>query len=213
MKIRAENRNPVTFKAIHVADTYNNGKNLIKIYELTDKDKRFLNNLGRNINLQTLMPKMDIFELEVWQAIFDLSVRSKILGNNTGLAAFYKNKPCGIMTYTPQHSAYKLNCICTWPVQQEQRVPFAGSTLIAMLFNDFLKTEARYIYLDAVTSGPFNVVEKYRSLGFKKHGDEKGIVPMRALRAGIVEALQKLNQKIKIIPKFSENEVDLNNIN
>lgn len=211
MKISQKNQYEVTFKAIHIADAYNNGrKNLIKIYKLTDKDKYFLNNLQENIVMARLMPDMNTSKLDVWQKIFFLSIKNAGLKCRTGIAAFYNGKPCGLMAYTKKPSSYRLDTICTWPVTPGKKVPFAGTTLISVLFNDFLKSEAHFIDLDAVTNGPFSAVSKYMSLGFKQRGGENGLTAMRAVRDRVTEKMAQINEKVKIIMKLSQKEVELN---
>ncbi len=211
MKISNLNNSPA-FGAYHIADTknfINCIKTDIKIYKITQCDLLFLNSLKKNINLKTMMPKVDKNELEVWRELLNIGLQQAGEKCKNGLLAVFENKPCGIMAYTQKPKSFKINSISSIPVAQNHKVPLCGKTLFNILFRDFLESNAAYIDLDAVTNGPFNAVSKYMQLGFKQCGGENGIIAMRITREKVIETLNKLNQNIKVKIYKPLNETDL----
>lgn len=81
-------------------------------------------------------------------------------------------------------------------LKKEYHLP--DKTLFKIMFEDFLKTDAKFIDLDAVTNGPFNAVSKYMSLGFKQRGGENCIIAMRTGRDNVRETSSALEKFIRI---------------
>ena len=76
MKISNLNKSPA-FGAYHIEDTknfINCIKTDIKIYKITQYHLLFLNSLKKNINLKTMMPKVDKNELEVWRELLNIGL-------------------------------------------------------------------------------------------------------------------------------------------
>lgn len=212
MRISETKNYKQNFTAYNIANTKNILNNIetnLKIYELTPNDSKFLKELRESVNLEKLMPELDKNKHNVWQQIFNIAVSQASNSSKKGLLAAYNNKPCGIMAYTPNNSKYKIETICTWPVEPQKKVPFTGKTLFDILFMDFLKSKANFIDLDAVTNGPFNAISKYMSLGFKQRGGENNITAMRINRENVLKTVEEFNNIIKIIFKKTQNEIDL----
>lgn len=201
------------FTAYHIANSKNILNNIetnLKIYDLTPNDSKFLKDMKASVNLEKLMPELDKNKLNVWQQIFNIAVQQ--ISNSShkkGLLAVFNNKPCGILTYTPNNTKYKIETICTWPAEPSQKIPLAGKTLFDILFLDFLKSKANFIDMDAVTNGPFNAVSKYMSMGFKQRGGENNIIAMRINRENVLTSVEKLSNFIKIKFQKTQNEIDL----
>lgn len=215
MEIRNNQTYQQNFKALHIADTKNYLKNIetpINIYLLGEKDQKYLNSLKKSINFKDLMPKLPENLREVWQGVFNVAITQSSNKKKVGVIAFSENKPCGLMVFTPESFRYKLDTICTWPTKPEKRVPFAGKTLFKIMFEDFLKSSAKFIDLDAVTNGPFNAVSKYMSLGFKQRGGENCIIAMRSQRENIQKTAENLDKFIKIKMPQTLEEIDLEKI-
>ena len=201
MKIQNKQIYQQNFQALHIAETKNYIKNVetpISIYHLGENDRNYLYNLKKTIKFKDLMPKLPECLIEVWQGIFNVAITQSLNTKKVGFIEFYNKKPCGLMVYTPENFRYKLDAISTWPTEPEKRVPFAGKTLFKIMFEDFLKTDAKFIDLDAVTNGPFNAVSKYMSLGFKQRGGENCIIAMRTGRDNVRETSSALEKFIRI---------------
>ena len=113
MKISNLNNSPA-FGAYHIADTknfINCIKTDIKIYKITQCDLHFLNSLKKNINLKTMMPKVDKNELEVWRELLNIGLQQAGEKCKNGLLAVFENKPCGIMAYTQKPKSFH-DCRC-----------------------------------------------------------------------------------------------------
>lgn len=212
MRISKNENYKQNFTAYHLANSKNLINNIetnLKIYDLTPNDSKFLKELRESVNLEKLMPELDKNKLNVWQQIFNIAVSQASNSSKKGLLAAYNNKPCGIMAYSPNNAKYKIETICTWPVEPQKKVPFAGKTLFNILFFDFLKSKANFIDLDAVNNGPFNAVSKYMSMGFKQRGGENNIIAMRINRENVLKTVEEFRNTIKIIFQKTQNENDL----
>ena len=151
------------FGALHIA---NSGK--LKLYKLTDSsDFKFIKELSSNINMENLMPNLTKDEYSRWHEMLEYAVdNAQKQGNITYLEAI-DNKPCGIITFTPGKTTI-LDCICTWPTSFGKKIKFAGKNLFYQMFQDFQELKGNKIKLHAITNGPYDTVQKYEALGFKK---------------------------------------------
>lgn len=203
------------FGALHLASTKNilNGtETSIDIYQLEAKDSQFIKSLRSTVKLDKLMPQIPEQKSETWRWIKDMVFYEVFDKKKTGLAAYVNGKPCGLMAYTHNASNYHVNTVCTWPTEPEKKVPFAGKTLFKVLFEDFLKSKAKYIDLNAVTFGPFDAVAKYMSLGFKPLETKNGFTQMSITRNAVENSLKNLNTLIKNQPIEELAEVDLSKL-
>lgn len=206
--MKIQNNNQTSFGAIHIGKARTVAKNLspnIDIYKITNQDADFLFNLRRTIKMEELMPSLPKEGLRVWQNLFNIATSQAIETKRTGLLLTCNDKPCGLIAYIPK----KLNIICTWPTEKDKKVPYAGTILMKMMFEDFLKGPNHLLDLDAVTNGPFSNVAKFMRLGFKQRGGENGIIAMRTNRENIIKTLKKLTDNITIDKTSGSTEIDL----
>lgn len=210
--MKIQNNNQTSFGAIHIGTartvTKNPSQN-IDIYKITNNDADFLFNLRRTIKMEELMPSLPKEGLRVWQNLFNIATSQAIETKRTGLLLTCNDKPCGLIAYIPK----KLNIICTWPVEKDKKVPYAGTILMKMMFEDFIKGPNHLLDLDAVTNGPFSNVAKFTRLGFKQRGGENGIIAMRTTREKIIQTLNKLNETISLNQTDSNIDVNLFAVN
>ena len=212
MKINQSHAYKPSFCAIKIADTKNYINNIetpISVYFITQKDNVFLDKLGKSLKMRDLMSRLSENMCNIWQEIFKLSISQAQGKDKFTLMGFFKNKPCSVMNYTKEKNSYKINTICSWPVEPDKKVPYAGKTLFSVLFRDFLQNDFSHIDLDAITNGPFNAVGKYMSLGFKQRGGENYILAMRANKESVVKSLNSLDKIIRVKPSVCFDEVDL----
>lgn len=212
MKINQSTGNKPAFGAIKLADTKNYINNIetpISVYLITPKDIAFLDKLGKSLKMRGLMSKLSENMCNIWQEIFNLSISQAKSKDKVTLMGFFNNKPCSVINYTREKNGYKINTVCSWPVESDKKVPYAGKTLFSVLFRDFLQNNFSHIDLDAITNGPFNAVGKYMSLGFKQRGGENYILAMRANKESVVKSLNSLDKIIRVKPSVCFDEVDL----
>ncbi len=196
-----------TFGALHKVTkqiNFNNVKTSIDLYKIEPQDFEFIENLKKTINLKDLMPKLNENHLKVWNNILQQAIMKGSQKRGTTYLAAVKNKPCGIITFKEEKNCLFLDTICTWPIEKEKRVPFAGKALMHEMFEDFLQSKHNIIDLYAVTNGPFNAVSKYLSLGFKLRGGENYVEAMRARKPDIIKTLTTLEKFIKTMPIVEE---------
>lgn len=174
MQINQTNNYSTNFKAIKVATTQNTvGKVVtnIDLYKLQKEDKKFLESLKSKIDIKKLFPKLDTLALERWQHLFEYCINNFVDSFddiNTTYLAIKDNKPCGILTYSDKGSEFYIDGICSIPTETNKKVNFVGQTLFLKFFKDFQKENIKKATLSAVNDGPFDVVSKYKKLGFIK---------------------------------------------
>ena len=212
MKITQSHSYKPAFGAIKIADTKNYINNIetpISVYLITQKDSAFLDKLGKSLKMRDLMSQLSENMCNIWQEIFNIAISQAKSKDKVTLMGFFKNKPCSVMNYTKEKNSYKINTICSWPVEPDKKVPYAGKTLFSLLFRDFLQSDCKHIDIDAITNGPFSAVAKYMSLGFKQRGGENYILAMRANKESVAKSLNSLDEFITVNPSVCFKEVDL----
>lgn len=191
MNINNQNYNP-QFGALHIA---NSGK--LKILKLTDRaDLNFIKELPERVDIQRLMPNLTKDEYARWNEMLEYAVDNAQKKENTTYLQILEGKPCGIITFTPGNTT-KLDCICTWPIRFGEKVKLAGKTLFYQMFKDFQQLKSKKIKLDAITNGPYDVVTKYETLGFKRTSNiHPTKVEMEINAAKIKETIRTLDNLI-----------------
>lgn len=198
MQIQSQKYNP-QFGAIHIA---NCGK--LKLYNLTDTaDYKFLKALPINIRMQDRMPNLNKDAYFRWNEMLEYAVDNALNPKNITYLESLGNKACGIITFQPGNIT-KLDCICTWPVEFGKKVQLAGKNLFYQLFTDFQKFKGKKIQLDAITNGPYDTVEKYKSLGFTPIETYPTKIKMESSAHKIKETLKSLSQKVDYNPTEHE---------
>lgn len=184
-----------SFKAVKIANTQNCVGKLrtnIEIYKLELEDRKFLQKLAEKTDYKKLCPKLSEVLQERWQKVFNYCIMKAFNLENTTYVAFHDNKPCGILTYCDDGSSLYLDGICRIPDKNEKKIPFVGQTLFLQIFKDAEKKQSKEIKLDAIQDGPFNVVEKYEALGFKKDPTTFPYTEMVCKKYKIKEQLKEL---------------------
>ncbi len=207
------NKNNTSFTGIHILNTKclsrDNKITRLKVFELTPDDKPFLRYMYNNLEIERLAPQIDSIKMEVWYTMLkeaiDLSGGQKY---KSYLLARGK-KPCGVMTFEPNSHKYEITRVCTWPVKKNEKVPLAGKTLFKTAFEEFLKSNANIINIDAIKNGPYDTVGKYMQLGFKPVGGGNFIEVMRTTRSAVTQTLEKLNSLITSKPTGKTENVNL----
>ena len=100
------------------------------------------------------------------------------------------------MTFEPNSNKYEITRVCTWPVKKCEKVPLAGKTLFKTAFEDFLKSNARTIEIDAIKNGPYDTVSKYEQLGFIQTDVLPTKVKMELSSQKAEESFKKLSERI-----------------
>ena len=149
------------FSALHVAKC-----GQFDLYRLNEvSDFQFIKSLPKNVNFETLMPGLKKEGYSRWSEMLEYAVDNSLKPKNVTYVEALDGKICGIMTYNPDKTT-TLDCICTWPAEVGQKAKFAGKALFYQLFQDVTELKVTRVILEAITNGPFNVKEKYKSLGF-----------------------------------------------
>lgn len=203
MQINQSNNYLTNFKAFKVATTQNTvGKVVtnIDLYQLEKSDKKFLSSLKTKIDIKKLFPKLDTLALDRWQHLFEYCINTFVDSFddvNTTYLAVKGNKPCGILTYTDKGSEYYLDGICSIPIEVNKKENFVGQTLFLQFFKDFQHNNIKKATLSAVNDGPFNVVDKYKKLGFVKDMTTYPYSKMACNKYKVKEQIGNLSEVIK----------------
>lgn len=194
MNIQSCNNSSINFQAYKVANisafVKNRTVSSMDIYALDRSDRAFLNKLKAKVQYNKLFPKLTEFLQRRWQKVFDYCIACAHDPNNRTYVAMQDDKPCAIMTYTP-NSTFFLEGICSIPHSANKKVPFAGSALLYQLFKDAEKDGVSGISLEAVTNGPFDVISKYESIGFTQEKAANSKVTMNCRKYKIKEQLKE----------------------
>ena len=201
-----------TFGARFVAKTKNmlGGKEVnIDLFKLGYEDRNFLNNWLKSIDFSKLYPKLNQLALERWSNILKYCITGTLNNKNISYLAVCDNKPCGIVTYTPEDNGVYVDGICSVPIESNKKVKFVGKTLFYQVFIDANNAKSKEISLDAVNNGPFNVVDKYETLGFKKDPTTQPYTKMICNKYKIADQLQNFSRDI-FYESSNNVKVDLN---
>lgn len=207
--------NDISFRAKPIATTKNIYKKVatkIDIYELTPRDKQYLEDLRKNTDYKKLAPDLCEYAQKRWQKVFNYAIDEAQSKYNKSYIAIHEGKPCGIMAVGDDISGLKLECICDIPSKDGKRVNYTGSTLFCQLFKLADELKSKCINLSAVPDGPFNVVKKYQEKGFKTIDQSSDYVEMRCNKYNIKEQLNELLSKITYKPLKGDKEIDLSDL-
>ena len=210
------NYNNINFKALKVATMKTYMRDLpinIDLYRLQREDQKFIEKLSKKIDYKKLFPKLKLELQKRWQEVFDYCMMKAENRDNITYVGVHDNKICGIITYHNSCGPVFLDGICTIPTDANEKVPFCGQTLLYKLFKDAKFLQSKGITLDAITDGPFDVVNLYEKLGFRKDysGRIFGYVPMSCTVQKMNEQLKKFSKYIEYTPvkKNTEQKTDL----
>lgn len=162
------------FTAIRVANIKNNIGNRttsIDLYQIRREDFGFLQKLAQKIDINKICTNLSETHRQRWDRVFRYCVESAFRFGNQTYLAVCNNRPCGIMTYIASKNIF-LDGICAIPDENGKRTLNIGQTMLHKLFKIANENNAQNITLKAVADGPFNIVEKYENIGFKKDIDQ-----------------------------------------
>ncbi len=190
MQLQTQKYNP-QFKALHIANCGD-----LKLYKITDRaDFKFLKSLPDRIHTKDLMPNLTKDEYSRWDEMLQYAVDNSKKPKNITYVETLNDTPCGIITFTPDKNIFKLDCICTWPVEIGKKVKLAGQTLFYQLFKDFQESHGKKLKLEAITNGPYDTISKYETLSFiptKTHLTKVEMETTAAKLKPIINSLNKL---------------------
>lgn len=198
----------INFYGIPVAEVKAAGNNL-KLYRLNSKDKGFMDNLYKTLDLRRLYPGFNNLQYNIWDEVTKMALKYADNNGKQTLLLTCNNSPCGVANYSHQTPKFRLNYISTWPVNVAQKVPYAGKVLFMELFRQFLDKDCYSMELSALKYAPFNAICKYLSLGFIPCGGDNYQEIMRANKKNISNSLNNLKQNINFIPINHGQEINL----
>jgi len=202
----------VSFKAKYIAatkNTYKKAATKIDLYELTPKDRPFLEHLQNDIDFGGL--NMCEFEQKRWAKVLNYGIENAKCKDYKSYLAMHSNKPCGLLTAQENGSSLYLDCICDIP-QKGKRVNYTGSTLFLQLFKLAEELKSKTVDLFAVIDGPIDVVSKYKSKGFKVNGTDGNYFKMSCNKYNIKEQINELSGEIEYKPIKNHHDIDLNTL-
>ena len=202
----------VNFRANLIAKTSaipKKGIGKFDIYELNSMDRNFIKRLGESVNFDKSMPNLSDFDKKRLQNIFDYGIESAQMPHFKTFLAINDNKPCSFMVIENNNNRIGLDCICNIPVSISKFAKGAGKSLLTHLFKYSEENNAKSIDLFAVTNGPFNVIEKYKKLGFLELGWSDKYIQMSCNKYKIKEQLKELLSQTCYKPIKNSENIDL----
>lgn len=170
IKIDLQKHNQTSFKArkIAVAKPVIDGiAKEIEVFTLSKNDKDTFCKVAKKVNLNELMPsKVTATNFPIWQKLIEIT--GDCIGNfkhQKIFLAIQDRKPCGVLLATANKKQAEVISFVTWPVDVDQRVKKAGSTLFTA-FLDFAKRKnIEKIKLEPIIKGPTDAVGFYKAHG------------------------------------------------
>lgn len=200
-----------TFRARQIAATQNCYKNIttkIDLYKLSRNDSKFLDKLEKSIDMGNLVPDLCEYSQKRWQKVFNYAISRAKSGENETYVAISDAKPCGIVTTCMNNNEILIDAISDIP-QRNKRINYTGSTLFLQLFKMAENLKAKTLKLFAITDGPFDVITKYKEMGFKDVGMADGYVEMTCNKYNIKKQIDNLSKSISYKPVRNANELSL----
>lgn len=214
MKVTDSSFTP-NFKAIPIAKTKNKFNGIttkIDLYELTKSDRKFIEDLAERLDFTGNIAKMDEFDRNRWKKVFDYTIEAVKNNDNQSIIAFCEQKPCGILSFFDEMNSLFLDAVCAIPRSGGEKVNLCGTTLIYQLFKFAESYKVKNITLSAITDGPFDVISKYKKLGFKDLGMTGNYVKMSCNQFKIKEKLKELSSIIDYKPVNNAERINLENL-
>lgn len=203
--------NNINIKGIPVANIKVKGFDAsYALYNINYKDKHFLDNLYKSLNLKKLMPHMAESYCTIWNEIINNAIKLSKSISKKSILETHNNIPCGILSYTDIENKYYLNYIATFPTEIGKRVPAAGQILFFEIFNRFIKSDKTNIELSALRQAPFNPISTYLELGFDMKGGNDYNELMRINKNRAAETLLEQKKYINYIQIQNPEYIDLN---
>lgn len=171
-------------------------KKQIDIYQLSKKDKDNVGKIVKNLNLAELLPSQkDAKNFNVWQNLIELT--HDCIGNFSHQKIFLAvqdSKPCGILLATHNMKKGEVVSFATWPIDVEQRVKKAGSSLFTTFLNLANQKKLKQIHLEPLLNGPTDSVGFYKAHGMRFPDKYSSV--MMASRDKIVETARKKSEEL-----------------
>jgi len=183
-----------------------------KLYNVSDRDAKFLSDMYDSVKLEKLMPNLSDLEYYLWDSILQSAIDVSKLPLKRAFIETYNNIPCGVMCYSTQGKNMHVNFVVTFPDKVSHRVPCAGQILFNELFRRFIISDSQKIELNASRYSPFDPVSKYLKLGFSMLGGDNYSEVMRIRKENVLNTLEKQKQFINVTPLYPTKEVDLSKI-
>ncbi len=208
-------QNNTNFKAKPIASSKNilsASAKPIKLYQLTADDKVFLEKLKNKVHIAELMPNLPASDAQNWQDVLDFTINSAMDKKIKKYIAFWNSKPCSIMTVQKTGDTLNLLGIASIPIDINKKASYAGQTMFYQLFRLAQKFKSNSIELEAVKNSPFNLVKKYKEIGFNVVDEGNRYISMSCKNKDISASCKNIQKRIqfKLLP-FKKDK-NLNNM-
>ena len=208
MKINPVNK--TNFTATSLAKVGVKGLNSqYKLFNIHRSDKKFLRNWYAQLELDKLMPNLNVEDYIIWDGVIESAVETSSDKGRKTILETCNDKICGILTYFKDIDRYKIAFASTVPVEKNKRTPFAGQILFNTFFKLFLKDFYYTVELDAIKYTPFDSVRFYNQLGFNTFAENNYVKNMSIHRPSIIECVNEQDEFISSVFAESRKRVDL----
>lgn len=214
MRIQSIN-NKTNFSGMKVSSAKvicNNLTENYDIYKVTERDRKFLENLYTNTKLECLYDNLTEYQYFIWDHIMERGLTEPITSKTkTFVLADSGKNPCGVMRYHDSKLKNKLQYISTWPVEKNEKKLLAGKTLIMEMFRQLMpKSKDSTAELVALKMSAFNPIQTYVQTGFKRTGKSTAYTDsMRISHTNMERMYKKYSDIIKFTPCEERVEVNL----
>lgn len=139
----------------------------IEVFTLSKNDKDTFCKIAQKVNLNELLPsKVNATNFPIWQKLIE--VTGDCIGHfkhQKIFLAVQDRKPCGVLLATANKNQAEVVTFVTWPVDVEQRVKKAGSTLFTAFLDFAQRKNLKKVKLEPIIKGPTDAVGFYKAHG------------------------------------------------
>lgn len=208
-------QNNINFKAKPIALSKNilsASAKPISLYQLTADDKVFLKKLKKKVHISELMPNLPTKDAQNWQDVLDFTINSAMDKKIKKYIAFWGNKPCSIMSVQKTGDTLNLLGIASIPIGINKKAHHAGQTMFYQLMRLGQMFKSNSIELEAIKNSPFNLVKKYKDIGFNIVDKGDRYISMSCKNKDIHTSCKNIQKRIqfKLLP-FKKDK-NLNNM-
>lgn len=210
--MQLSNSSNINFQAYKIAQVKNVIRNTgpkVEIYQLTSSDNAFLDKLKNKINISKLMPTLSNNAAQNWQDILEFTINTAKDKSTKKYLAVCENRPCAIMTVQKVEDSLNLLGVAAIPTGSGKKVHFSGQMMFFQLMRLAGLLNVNSIELEAVKNSAFDLVAKYKELGFKVDEEGERYVSMSCSKDDFKFAKQNISKKIRFNKMLAPKNVKL----
>lgn len=198
-----------------IKTTFNGLEQNFKVYSVNNRDTVFLDTMSSHVILKKLTQGNGFNNsiLQCWKNIINNAIMMAGFDEPQETYLLVKgNKPCSIISYKNAVNSY-LDDVASWPVNINEYVKLAGTSMFKLLFHNAEKNGIKNIFLDCAKNCPIDLKRYYGRLGFENNPSTNQFASeMFISRNKFLDVSKQLDSIIKIEEIKQPKNLNLRNI-